>query len=144
MTKDEQAIRDLIDTWMRASAAGDTKRALSLMAEDVVFLTPGRPPIRGRDEFAALAAGNPPSMKGQSEVVEVMVHGDWAHAWTRLTVTVEPAGGGPTIRRSGNTLSIFKKKPDGSWVLARDANMLAPEAAERQTPVFGGPAPVGS
>ena len=60
MRDDEQAIRDLSATWLRAAAAGDLSLMLSLMAEDVVFLMPGRPATRGKDEFAALhkAAGN--------------------------------------------------------------------------------------
>jgi uncharacterized protein (TIGR02246 family) len=41
---DKQKIREVISTWMRASANGDTERLLSLMAKDVVFLVPGRPP----------------------------------------------------------------------------------------------------
>ena len=31
------------------------------------------------------------------------------------------------MRRSGPVLSVFRKEPDGSWVLARDANMLSVE-----------------
>ena len=42
MTEDEQAIRELIATWMRASMAGDTDTVLSLMADDVVFMVAGR------------------------------------------------------------------------------------------------------
>lgn len=49
---DEQAIRDLIATWHKASAAGDLTTVLKLMAEDVVFLVAGKPPMRGRDAFA--------------------------------------------------------------------------------------------
>lgn len=50
---DEQAIRALVARWLEASATGDLPALLSLMAEDVVFLTPGQPPMRGRDAFAA-------------------------------------------------------------------------------------------
>lgn len=130
MSDDEQAIRDLVATWLRATAAGDLSLILSLMAEDVVFLMPGRPPIRGREEFAALsrAAGNRFRIQAHSEFGEVMVYGDWAHCWTHLSVTMIPVQGGPAVRRSGHTLSILRKRPDGSWVLARDANMLAPES----------------
>ncbi len=38
MLDDKQKIRELIDTWMRASAAGDVSQLLGLMDEDVVFL----------------------------------------------------------------------------------------------------------
>ena len=50
---DEQAIRDVISNWLRATAAGDVDAILPLMAEDVVFLRPGQPPMRGREAFAA-------------------------------------------------------------------------------------------
>jgi ketosteroid isomerase-like protein len=29
---------------------------------------------------------------------------------------------------SGYTLAILRKKPDGRWVLARDANLVMPES----------------
>jgi uncharacterized protein (TIGR02246 family) len=43
MPSDEQAIRDVIDNWARASLAGDLAQLMAMMSEDVVFLTPGRP-----------------------------------------------------------------------------------------------------
>jgi hypothetical protein len=60
MDRDEQAIRDLVAAWMSASAAGDHERVLGLMADDVVFLVPGRPPIRGKAAFAAAQAALEP------------------------------------------------------------------------------------
>lgn len=54
MQDDEQEIRELVSTWMVASKAGDVKRVLPLMADDVVFLVPGRPIMRKAD-FAAAA-----------------------------------------------------------------------------------------
>jgi len=54
MEDDEQAIRRLVATWLAASKAGDTATVAGLMAEDVVFLTPGQPPMRGRAAFAAV------------------------------------------------------------------------------------------
>jgi len=50
--QDEQLIRDLIADWQRAVAAGDLTKLLGMMAEDVVFLVPGSPPMRGREAFA--------------------------------------------------------------------------------------------
>jgi hypothetical protein len=45
--------------------------------------------------------------------------------WTKLTVIVTPPGGAQSMTRAGHTLSILTKQ-GGKWVLARDANMLAP------------------
>ena len=49
--------------------------------------------------------------------------GDWAYMRAHLDMTVTPPGGAP-VRRSGYTLTILRKEPDGKWRLARDANLL--------------------
>ena len=128
MENDEQEIRQLVATWMSATKAGDVETVLSLMSDDVVFLVPGQAVMRKAD-FAAAAQGKPgqesPQFDGTSEIQEIKVLGDWALMWTNLTVVVTPPGGGQSMTRAGYTLSILKKQ-DGKWVLARDANMLAP------------------
>jgi len=124
MTRDEQVIRELIATWMEATRKGDAATVLSLMTEDVVFLTPGREPF-GKKEFAAsFAAQKGMKVEGESDVREVKVEGDRAFARTFLRVTSTPPGGAP-VRREGWTLSIFEKGDnDRKWRLARDANLL--------------------
>ena len=128
MQNDEQEIRQLVSTWMAATKAGDVDTVLSLMAEDVVFLRPGNPVMR-KTEFAdgARAQSNheAPRFDGTSEIQEIKILGDWAFMWTRLTVVATPPDGSKPTTRSGHTLSILQKV-DGKWVLARDANLLAP------------------
>jgi len=53
MDPDQQAIRLLIAAWLQATAADDLEHVLDLMADDVVFLSAGRPPMVGKDAFAA-------------------------------------------------------------------------------------------
>jgi uncharacterized protein (TIGR02246 family) len=123
MSDDERAIRDLVETWMRASQAGDTARVLGLMADDVVFMVPGREPF-GKDAFAAMAkdmAGV--RMEGSSEIRELQVLGDWAYLRNHITVAVT-APGGKAMKRAGYTLTVLRKE-GGKWLLARDANLLA-------------------
>lgn len=126
--RDEQDIRELVSAWMDATKAGEIEKVLSLMSDDVVFLMPGQPPM-GKAGFAAAAraqAGkDAPNVNGTSEIQEITVLGEWAFMWTKLTVVVTPTGGGPSMTRSGHTLSVLKKR-QGKWVLARDANMLTP------------------
>lgn len=131
MHNDEQAIRDLIASWMEASASGDLECLRELMADDVVFLTPGQPPMQGREAFmAAFQEGlRHFRIDAHSQIKEIHVAGDFAYCWTRLAVTTEPRNDGLPMRRSGNTLSILKKQSSGRWVIVRDANMLMPEPA---------------
>jgi uncharacterized protein (TIGR02246 family) len=131
MQSDEQAIRDVIATWLRASSANDVNALASLMDEDVVFLTPGQAPIRGRDNFLAIQMQvlGQVRIEAASDIQEVRVAGDWGFCWTHLTVKVTPANSGSPMQRSGHILSVFRKKPDGTWVLYRDANLLAGPSA---------------
>jgi uncharacterized protein (TIGR02246 family) len=125
MQNDEQAIRELVVTWLSASKAGDTEKVLSLMAEDVVFLTPGQPPMRGKSAFASAQAElQQLDIEATSEIQEIKVLGEWAYVWTHLSTVVTPKEGGATVERAGNTLSILQKQA-GAWVIVRDANMLA-------------------
>lgn len=129
MQQDEQEIRQLVSTWMEATKAGDIDTVLGLMADDVVFLLSGQPPMVGKAAFAEAAqsqAGQAaPAFEGASEIQEIQVLGDWAYMWTKLTVVVKPPGGGPAMKRAGHTLSVLRKQ-NGKWLLARDANMLVP------------------
>ena len=97
------------------------------MADDAVFLTPGHAPMRGRDAFAAgfKTALEKVQITSSSEIQEVVVAGDWAHCWSHLVVTMTPRAGGQPARRTGYTLTVFRRTPVGEWVLSRDANMLA-------------------
>jgi uncharacterized protein (TIGR02246 family) len=126
MKQDEQAIRDLVATWMAATKAGDIDTVLSLMADDVVFLVPGKP-VMGKSEFAAAAKSvsgpNAPQFDAKSEIQEIQICGDWAFMWTKLTVVVTPPGAVHPTTREGNTLTILKKH-GSKWLLARDANLL--------------------
>jgi uncharacterized protein (TIGR02246 family) len=124
MTDDEQAIRDLVATWMQASQSGDSATVLSLMTDDVVFQVPGREPF-GKEAFeAAAGAQSRVRMRGTSEIVELQIHGDWAFSRNHIDLTITPPSGDAMLR-SGYTLSLYRKEADGRWRLARDANLLA-------------------
>lgn len=125
ISSDDNAIRDLVATWLRASKARDNDTVLSLMAEDVVFLQPGQPPMRGRAGFtAAQKAMANVDIDATSEIQEIRILGDWAYCWNRLTVVVTPRDGAAPIKRAGDVLSLLQKQ-EGRWVIVRDANMLS-------------------
>ena len=125
MTADEQAIRDLVFTWLSASKAGDDDTVLGLMAEDAVFLQPGQEPIRGRAAFASKQQAQADiDIDAHSAIQEIRVFGDWAYCWNHLTIVVTPHAGGAPIKRAGHVLSVLQKQ-NGLWVIVRDANLLS-------------------
>lgn len=126
---DEQAIREMVDTWLEASKRGDVATLLNLLADDVLFITPGKEPF-GKQEFAA---GNQDSMNNTKmeaaiDIKEISVAGPWAWMRSFLRVTFTPAEGDAT-KLSGHILTILQKNPGGKWVIKRDANFVMPETA---------------
>jgi uncharacterized protein (TIGR02246 family) len=125
---DYESIRALVASWHRATAAEDIPKLLGLMAEDVVFLTPGRPPMRGRDAFAdgLRALLQNARIESSAKIQELQVSGDLAYCWTQLLLNVFPRDAGTATRRSGPALTVLRKGADGKWLVFRDANLLAP------------------
>ena len=123
MTDDECVIRELVETWLTATKAGDLSKVLSLMADDVIFMVPGREPF-GKQTFAANSRSmDGVRLEGTSDIGELKILGDWAYLRNFIEIAITPPGG-ETMRRSGYTLTILRKEPDGKWVLARDANLV--------------------
>ena len=121
--KDKQAIREMVERWLEASKQGDTKTLLSLLADDVVFITPEREPF-GKEAFAG-GGDEMKNMKMEAviDIKEIEVAGDWAWMRSFLKVSFTPAGG----KHSGHILTILQRQPDDQWVIKRDANFVKPE-----------------
>ena len=130
MNQDEQDIRQLIETWLSATQAGDVEAVLSLMAEDAMFMSAGQQPMVGREAFARglNKVLQEHVIESTSEIAEIEVSGDLGYCRTKLTVTITSKHGNLPMLRSGDTLSILRKGADGKWMLTRDANMLASAA----------------
>jgi len=127
MESDEQKLREVHSTWITAVNAGDLVRLLTLMADDVVFLNPGRAPC-GRDGFSANFSARPQQVqiRCNSDLEEVVVVGEVAYTWSRDTLSVAPRAGGKAVQFAGHRITVYRKQPDGGWLLARDAHTLTP------------------
>jgi uncharacterized protein (TIGR02246 family) len=122
---DEQEICDLIKAWGVASEAGDLDTLLTLMADDVIFLTAQNRPM-SRADFAAGFSNMSKSLKLKvsSDVQEVSVDGNTAVCWNRLAIEMTPVGQGKPMAYNGNVLTVLRRGDDGSWRIWRDANLL--------------------
>jgi uncharacterized protein (TIGR02246 family) len=126
MTQDESEVRAVIASWMEATKNGDIHQVLSLMTDDAIFLVAGKAPMDKAGFEAASRAQASAKMKieAQSNVEEVQVEDNLAYAWTHLTVSMHQPGQKEPMKRSGPTLTVFKKV-GGRWLLHRDANLLS-------------------
>ena len=127
---DKHAIREMVHTWLEASKRGDSTTLLNLLADDVIFITPGREPF-GKEAFeGGEEQMKDMNMEAEIDIKEIEVAGPWA--WMRgfLTVTFTPSGGEPS-KMSGHILTVLQKQSDGRWVIKRDANFVQPEKAPK-------------
>jgi uncharacterized protein (TIGR02246 family) len=123
MNNDEREIRELVEAWMRASEAADTPAVLALMTDDVIFMTPGRPPF-GKQEFEENGKQLKTfTMEGHHDIKEVAILGNYAYIRNYIQITLTKSGDAPK-RMSGYTMGILRKEADGRWRLARDANLV--------------------
>ena len=115
---DERLIRELMERWLSATKSGDLETVMTLMADDVVFLTPNQPPM-DKQKFAASFKSFAGKVKfeAKQDIKEIVVNGNLAYCWSYMSLAMD----GKT--RAGNILSIFRKSGSG-WVLSRDANFV--------------------
>src|SRR5262245_24597777 len=126
MGPDERAIRQIHSTWIDVVNASDLLFLLSLMADDVVFLNPGKAPF-GRDGFSPPLLGSPPTgadplhqrvgrrrgcRRGRLHALPGLVIGDAAYRRNAR-------------QHAGHRITVYRKQPDGRWLLARDAHTLS-------------------
>jgi uncharacterized protein (TIGR02246 family) len=92
-----------------------------------VFLNPGQVPF-GRDRFPASfsAAHQHSRIRCISELQEVAIIGEVAYTLCKDSLFVTPRAGGEAMQLAGHRITIYRKQPDGRWLLARDANTLSP------------------
>ena len=126
MTDDKGQIRELVDSWIAASKAHDLPALMGMMTDDVIFMTPGRPPF-GKAEFAA----DSERMKGaaidaRAAVQEIEVFGPWAYIRNHIQAELTFTGQAPR-RMSGYAMTVLREEADGRWRIARDANLVTPE-----------------
>ena len=129
MGADERAIREVHSTWINAVNAGDLDCLLSWMADDVVFLNPGQAPF-GRDGFSPgfSATHQQARINCVSELEDVVVVGEVAYTRSRDALSVTQRAGGEATQLAGHRITVYRKQPDGRWLLARDAHTLSPVA----------------
>ena len=106
--------------WIDAVNAGDLARLLTLVAEDVVFLTPGQAPV-GREGFSSnfMAAHQQMRICCTSELEEVVVVGEVAYTRCRDALSVTPCASLCLLSLSKPARKASKKHIIGKgWILA--------------------------
>src|SRR5262249_17435488 len=126
MTSDEREIRTVHSSWIDAVNTGDLARLLTLLAEDVVFLTPGQAPV-GREGFSSnfMTAHKQMQIGCTSELEEVVCVAEVAYTGSRDGLSVIPRASGKPAQLAGHRMTVYRKQRDGRWFLSRDVHTLS-------------------
>ena len=126
MNQDEQALREWFDNWIKSTTVGDLDLALSLVADDAIFLVPGAGQMDKQTFCEAMTASDPNSTTDYQldcSVQEIRVLGD--HAWLLSNLSLESKNRttNKTSLMKGDGISILQRNGD-SWLVVRDANTM--------------------
>jgi uncharacterized protein (TIGR02246 family) len=118
---DRNAITEGIAKLDKAVLAADPPGAVSVYTEDALLLPPNMPELRGRAAIQKFFEGFPKMSEFKENVVEVEGHGDLAYARATYRTAANPPGAKAPLEDTGKVLAIWRKQPDGSWLVTRAA-----------------------
>ena len=125
---DEAAIRAADADFAKAAETKDLDKAMSLYADDAVFLSPNAPAAIGKDNIRKNIQGlfAAPGLHATVNVTSITVarSGDLAMDQGTVDVTVNGKNGHPVTSTSDYVL-VWKKMPEGSWRIAADTSANA-------------------
>ncbi len=100
--------------------SGDFEGYLTLAAEDIVFMPPNWPALEGKEALRSWMQSFPKITSAR--FVDVEIEGAGTFAWVRgeYFFTLQPEGAPSPIEDHGKYLSVYKRQPDGSWLVYRD------------------------
>ena len=130
LSAEEAAIRRTDADWLAAASARDLNRVLPFWADDATIVTPGMPPIVGKDAIRKYVSGafaTPGfSITWKTEKVEVSQSGDLAYSTGTDRISLNTPDG-KSVTEENRGVAIWKKQVDGSWRVVLD--MGSPSAS---------------
>ncbi|MEE9230166.1 MAG: DUF4440 domain-containing protein [Acidobacteriota bacterium] len=117
--EDMAAIKSIGPAVDQAALVGDWGAVVAVMTEDGLWMPPNSPAIQGRATMKAWLESLDITMTERKiELLEIDGHGDIAYARGTYAETFTVGGVPEPIENVGKNLSILRKQPDGSWLIA--------------------------
>jgi len=118
----DAAIARFNEQYLKAINESNAELFAHLTDDGHIMIAPNRPPTQGKAAITA-AMGSVFSSFRIEEAwmpIETVVSGDLAYQRGTFTVAATPKAGGEPRRTHGNFLRIYRRQPDGSWLMTRD------------------------
>jgi uncharacterized protein (TIGR02246 family) len=120
---DRAAVEGATAAFHEALRANDLETFMSYVAEDVFFMPPGEPPVRGRDAVRKWMTDFLAQYRTSSLTLinrEVLVGGAWAVELGTFEWALQPLRGGSIVVDRGNYMQVWKEQGDKTWRFARE------------------------
>jgi ketosteroid isomerase-like protein len=141
----EAAIAEFNRQYLAAINGADIEALADLTTEDHMMIMSGGEPLAGKEVLVDAMTGAFERFEFDESWTpeETVVSGDLAYQRGSFVVNATPKAGGEPARTTGNFLRIYRRQPDGSWLMVRDMfnSDTAGAQSTGETPITENPLP---
>jgi uncharacterized protein (TIGR02246 family) len=121
--EDMASIAEFNRQYLEAINTGDIDTLAALTTEDHMMISSGGTPLSGKQALvdAMTGAFERLSFSESWKPEETVVSGDLAYQRGTFIVIATPKSGGDASATVGNFLRIYRRQPDGRWLMVRDS-----------------------
>jgi uncharacterized protein (TIGR02246 family) len=116
---DRKAMEARVADFDKAVRAADWPAVVSFYAEDGMLLPPNAPVVQGRQAMQRFFEEWPKITEFKESVTEIEGYGDLASMRGTYEMTMTPPGATAPLKDTGKSLAVWRKQPDGSWLVSR-------------------------
>ncbi len=131
LTDDEGPVRAEGSRWAEYYKAGDLDSLMTLYTDDAIVALHGQPALYGKDavrEYFSTRIGKADSeFELDYELEEI--HGDIAYIISKYWLVAKDRETGNTYKDAGRSLLVYKRGPDGDWLIAADIDQATPDVS---------------
>jgi ketosteroid isomerase-like protein len=116
----QQGILAVQQEWLEHELNGNIAGVVSLCSDDVVWLPPNQPALRGQNAVAGWLAALPEHRIRRIEIINVRIYssGDLAYKLADFTTWFEKAGQTSDEFVTGSHLWVLRESSPGHWQVA--------------------------
>ena len=118
--EDVAAIKASSAAFVEAVLAGDWAAVAAFYTEDAVLMFPNEPVVEGRMAVQAFFELFPSNTQFEPTIVQIDGRGDLAFVRATYSMTILVEGTLEPTHDTGKYVEIWRKQPDGKWLLAVD------------------------
>jgi uncharacterized protein (TIGR02246 family) len=116
---DRNAMRGLVVNFDKAVLAANWPAVVSVYTEDGILMPPNAPEVQGRAAMLKFFEGFPKITEFKQSVTEIEGGTDLVYVRGTYEMTMSPPGAKSPQRDVGKVLAVWRKQPDGSWLVSR-------------------------